>query len=195
MLLRFVHTLAAARRRVACFLMGTRLTPVTRALRGRDIDAALRRCAALVTDWGGGTRIGGCLHEFNQKWSRRVLGQGAVVLLITDGLEREGEHDLGSEAQRLQRSSRRLVWLNPLLGYAGFAPRARGIRALLPHVDEFRPVHNLQSLEQLAAALGERSAAGQPTLGRRGGRGGGASRPARSGRSATAAPLHPAPRR
>lgn len=156
MLLRFIHALAAARRRVGCFLMGTRLTAVTRTLRGRDIDAALGRCGRLASDWGGGTRLGPCLREFNQRWSRRVLGQGAIVLLITDGLERDSEVDLGAEAARLQRSCRRLVWLNPLLGFDGFQPRAQGIRALLPHVDEFRPVHNLQSLEELAAALARR---------------------------------------
>lgn len=153
MLMRFIHTLMLARRRVQCFLMGTRLSNATRWLRGRDIEPALARCGQNVKDWGGGTRLGLCLREFNHRWSRRVLGQGAVVLLITDGLEREAEVDLAAETTRLQRSCRRLVWLNPLLGYEGFAPRARGIVAMLPHVDEFRPVHNLESMQQLAAAL------------------------------------------
>jgi uncharacterized protein len=154
MLLRFLHALVNERDRVHSFLFGTRLTNVTRALRHRDIDVALKKCGAEVNDWAGGTRIGACLVEFNRAWSRRVLGQGAVVLLITDGLDREDAAGLGEAAERLHKSCRRLIWLNPLLRYAGFEPRARGVRALLPHVDEFRPVHNLESLEQLAAALG-----------------------------------------
>ncbi len=153
MLMRFAHTLMTARERVQVFLMGTRLSVATRWLRGRDVDLALSRCGKQVQDWGGGTRLGHCLREFNHRWSRRVLAQGAVVLLISDGLEREPEIDLSAEAQRLRRSCRRLVWLNPLLSYAEFVPRAQGIRALLPHVDEFRPVHNLESLEQLAESL------------------------------------------
>lgn len=159
MLMRFAHTLMTARERVEIFLLGTRLTVVTRWLRGRDIDLSLQRCGKQVVDWGGGTRLGPCLREFNHRWSRRVLGQRAIVLLITDGLERESESepstDLAAEAARLRRSCQRLVWLNPLLSYAGFTPRARGIRALLPHVDEFRPVHNLESLEQLTASLAQ----------------------------------------
>lgn len=153
MLLRFVHTLAAARRRTHTFLFGTGLHNVTRLLRGRDIDAALRRCGAQIRDFGGGTRLGACLHAFNTLWSRRVLGQGAVVLLITDGLERDDPAQLMTEADRLRCSCRRLVWLNPLLAFEGFEPRAQGVRALLPRVHEHRPVHNLQSLDQLAAAL------------------------------------------
>lgn len=153
MLLRFLHVLVNERARVFAFLFGTRLTNVTRALRHRDVDIALRKCGLEVQDWAGGTRIGAALDEFNRRWSRRVLGQGAIVLLITDGLDREGAEGLAPAAERLHRSCRRLVWLNPLLRYAGFEPRAQGIRALLPHVDDFRPVHNLESLEQLAAAL------------------------------------------
>lgn len=155
MLLRFLHTLLRARRRTQTFVMGTQLTNVTRLLRGRDIDLALARCGQRVSDWGGGTRLYSCLREFNFRWARRVLSQsgGATVLLITDGLERDDAALLGQEADRLHRSCRRLIWLNPLLGFDGFAPLAAGIRALLPHVDEFRPVHNLESLEQLAAAL------------------------------------------
>jgi len=168
MLLRFVHTLMQARRRVQCFLLGTRLSNATRWLRGRDIERSLARCGQNVKDWGGGTRLGACLREFNQAWSRRVLSQGAIVLLITDGLEREPDPentvDLAAETARLQRSCRRLVWLNPLLGFAGFAPRAQGIVAMLPHVDEFRPVHNLESLAQLAAALAGQATTPHPLL-------------------------------
>jgi hypothetical protein len=153
MLLRFMHVLANERARVFCFLFGTRLSNVTRALRHRDVDVALRKCSEEVSDWAGGTRIGACLDEFNRRWSRRVLGQGAVVLLITDGLDREAAEGLEEAAERLHKSCRKLIWLNPLLRYAGFEPRAQGVRAILPHVDEFRPVHNLESLEQLADAL------------------------------------------
>lgn len=156
MLMRFIHTLMRSRKRVQCFLMGTRLSNATRWLRGRDIELALTRCGKQVHDWGGGTRLGACLREFNFQWSRRVLPQGAIVLLISDGLERDPEVDLAAETARLQRSCRRLVWLNPLLGYEGFAPRAKGIVAMLPHVDEFRPVHNLESMRQLADALSQR---------------------------------------
>ena len=153
MLLRFLHVLVNQRERVFAFVFGTRLTNVTRALRHRDIDVALKKCGLEVGDWAGGTRIGAALDEFNKRWSRRVLGQGAMVLLITDGLDREGAEGIAGAAERLHKSCRRLVWLNPLLRYSGFEPRAQGIRALLPHVDDFRPVHNLESLEQLAAAL------------------------------------------
>jgi hypothetical protein len=109
-----------------------------------------------VKDWAGGTRLRPCLAEFNRVWARRVLGQGAVVLLVTDGLDRDPEPGLEEEAERLHRSCRRLVWLNPLLRFAGFEPLARGVKALLPHVDEHRPVHNLESLEELGRALGAR---------------------------------------
>jgi uncharacterized protein len=151
-LLAFVHALTNDRDRVSCFLFGTRLTDVTRHLRRRDIDQALSRVSGAVADWGGGTRIGACLHEFNRTWSRRVLS-GALVLLITDGLDRDAGAGLGAEMERLSKSCRRLIWLNPLLRYAGFEPRAAGVRAILPHVDEHRPVHNLESLEQLVDAL------------------------------------------
>jgi uncharacterized protein with von Willebrand factor type A (vWA) domain len=157
MLLRFLHVLVNQRARVFAFLFGTRLTNVTRALRHRDVDLALKKCGLEVHDWAGGTRLGAALDEFNRRWSRRVLGQGAVVLLITDGLDREGPEILAQAAERLHKSCRRLVWLNPLLRYSGFEPRARGIRALLPHVDDFRPVHDLESLEQLAVALASAS--------------------------------------
>jgi uncharacterized protein len=153
MLLRYVHALIAARGRGHAFVFATRLSNVTRALRHRDVDDALARCGRDVTDWSSGTRLGACLREFNRAWSRRVLAGGAVVLLVTDGLDREDTADLGAEAARLRRSCRRLIWLNPLLRYAGFEPRAAGVRALLPNVDEHRPVHDLASLEALGAAL------------------------------------------
>ena len=153
MLLCFLHTLLAARSRAHVFLFATRLTNVTRTLRRRDVDQALARCGHEVQDWSGGTRLRSCLRDFNRTWSRRVLGQGAVVLLVTDGLDRDPEPGLAEEAARLRRSCRRLIWLNPLLRWAGFEPRAQGVRALLPNVDEHRPVHNLDSLEALGRAL------------------------------------------
>lgn len=153
MFLRFLHALVNERARVFAFLFGTRLTNVTRALRHRDVEIALKKCGVEVQDWAGGTRIGSALSEFNLRWSRRVLGQGAIVLLITDGLDREGAEGLAEAAERLHKSCRRLLWLNPLLRYSGFEPKAQGIRALLPHVDHFLPVHNLTSLEQLAHVL------------------------------------------
>jgi len=155
MLLCFLHALLAARGRVHAFLFATRLTPVTRLLRRRDPDEALALCGRQVVDWAGGTRLRACLREFNRAWSRRVLGHGAVVLLVTDGLDRDPEPGLAAEADRLHRSCRRLVWLNPLLRWPGFAPRAQGVLALLPHVDEHRPVHNLDSLEALGRALAQ----------------------------------------
>ncbi|GAC1041014.1 vWA domain-containing protein [Rhizobium sp. No.120] len=151
--LHFLHVLTERRRRVHTFLFGTRLTNVTRAMRHKDPDQALDECAVAVRDWSGGTRIGETLKEFNRLWARRVLGQGAIVLLITDGLEREGVELLSEEMDRLHRSCRRLIWLNPLLRFEGFEARARGVKAMLPHVDEFRPVHNLLSLADLVSAL------------------------------------------
>ncbi len=151
--LHFLHRLTEERRRVETFLFGTRLTNVTRSLRSRDIDVALAGVSDATPDWSGGTRIGASLHAFNRTWSRRVLGQGAIVLLFTDGLERDGVADLAFEMERLHKSCRRLIWLNPLLRYDRFEPRAAGIRAMLPHVDEFRPVHHLASLSDLAQAL------------------------------------------
>ena len=153
MLLHFLHAITNDRDRVHTFLFGTRLTNVTRYLRYRDIDVALEKISKAVVDWSGGTRIGRCLHVFNRDWSRRVLTQGAVVLLISDGLDREGGAGLGEEMDRLHRSCRRLIWLNPLLRYDLFEPKSLGIRAILPHVDDFRPVHNLESLAQLAEVL------------------------------------------
>ncbi|MFZ0986381.1 MAG: VWA domain-containing protein, partial [Xanthobacteraceae bacterium] len=124
-----------------------------RALRERDPDDALTACSAAVPDWSGGTRIASSLRAFNKLWARRVLAQGAVVLLITDGLERDADETLAFEMDRLHRSCRRLIWLNPLLRFEGFEARARGIKAMLPHVDEMRPIHNLESMAGLVAAL------------------------------------------
>lgn len=154
-LLQFFHTLTMKRRNVSTFLFGTRLTNVTRSLKTRDPDDALALCSAGVADWAGGTRIADALSEFNKRWSRRVLGQGATVLLVTDGLEREGEGELKREIDRLHRSCRRLIWLNPLLRFEGFEAKAAGIRTILPHVDELRPVHDLSSLASLCDALTE----------------------------------------
>ncbi len=151
--LHFLHTVTDARKRVTTFLFGTRLTNVTRAIRQRDPDEALAACSAHVTDWSGGTRIASSLHEFNKTWGRRVLGQGAVVLLITDGLERDADDTLAFEMDRLHRSCRRLIWLNPLLRFDGFEARAKGVRTMLPHVDELRPIHNLESMTELVRAL------------------------------------------
>jgi uncharacterized protein len=151
--LHFLHTLTDQRKTVHSFLFGTRLTNVSRSLKSRDPDEALAKCAGQVADWSGGTRIGTSLYRFNRYWSRRVLGQGAIVLLFTDGLEREGTEELQREIDRLHRSCRKLVWLNPLLRFDGFEAKASGIRAILPHVDEFRPIHNLKSMESLVDAL------------------------------------------
>ena len=158
--LHFLHALTDRRRRVHTFLFGTRLTNVTRQMRHRDPDEAIEDCARAVEDWSGGTRIGETLKEFNRLWSRRVLGQGAIVLLITDGLEREGIGTLQAEIDRLHRSCRRLIWLNPLLRFDGFEARARGVRAMLPHVDELRAVHNLEAITDLVAALSGKGGAG-----------------------------------
>jgi hypothetical protein len=151
--LHFMHTVTNDRYRVYTFVFGTRLTNITRYLRFRDVDLALERVGEAVSDWSGGTRIGHSIAEFNRLWSRRLLGQGAIVMLITDGLDRDAGTGLAREMDRLHRSCRRLIWLNPLLRYEGFEPRSLGMRAMIPHVDEFRPVHNLESLEELIGAL------------------------------------------
>jgi uncharacterized protein with von Willebrand factor type A (vWA) domain len=156
--LHFLHAVTDARKRVSTFLFGTRLTNVTRAIRQRDPDEALAACSADVADWSGGTRIASSLHLFNKQWARRVLSQGAVVLLITDGLERDADDTLSFETDRLHRSCRRLIWLNPLLRFDGFEARAKGVRTMLPHVDELRPIHNLQSMAELVRALSGASA-------------------------------------
>ncbi|MDK3016257.1 vWA domain-containing protein [Pseudodonghicola flavimaris] len=165
MVLHFLHAVSNAEgqgwARVHAFTFGTRLTNITRHLRGRDVDAALAAAGAEAQDWQGGTRIGACLESFNRDWSRRVMGQGAVVLLITDGLDRDDPDRLAREIERLQLSARRLIWLNPLLRWDGFAPKARGIAAMLPHVDSFRAGHNIAALEDLAAALSRPDDPGQ----------------------------------
>jgi uncharacterized protein with von Willebrand factor type A (vWA) domain len=165
MVLHFLHAVANRKgqgwARVHGFTFGTRLTNITRHLATRDVDAALAAAGREAQDWSGGTRIGACLHTFNRDWSRRVLGQGAVVLLITDGLDRDDSGQLARETQRLHLSARRLIWLNPLLRWEGFAPRATGIRAMLPHVDAFRAGHSIASLEALAAAISDRADTGE----------------------------------
>ncbi|WP_417434270.1 vWA domain-containing protein [Hoeflea sp.] len=157
--LHFMHVLSERRRGVHTFLFGTRLTNITRQMRNKDPDEAVDQCTGAVKDWSGGTRIGEALRLFNRQWSRRVLGQGAVVILITDGLERDSIDELDTEMDRLQRSCRRLIWLNPLLRFDGFEARARGVRTMLAHVDEFRPVHNIEAMADLVSALGEKDAA------------------------------------
>lgn len=153
LLLHFVHTLASSIYQVESFVFSTRLSRVTRSLRYKQVDVALREVGQAVKDWGGGTRIGDSLHSFNYTWARRVLGSGAVVLLISDGWDR-GEPDLlRAEAERLQRNCYRFMWLNPLLGSPEYEPLTRGAQAMLPYVDDFLPVHNLASLEMLARAL------------------------------------------
>jgi uncharacterized protein with von Willebrand factor type A (vWA) domain len=152
-LLHFLHAVTNDRDRVHVFLFGTRLSNVTRQLRHRDPEAAFQMVSHVVPDWSGGTRIGEALDSFNRLWARRVLGQGAIVLLITDGLDRDSAKGLAENMDRLHRSCRRLIWLNPLLRWAGFEPKSQGIRAMLPHVDDFRPVHNLASLRALVDLL------------------------------------------
>src|ERR1700729_880201 len=152
-LLHFLHAVTNDRDRVHVFLFGTRLTNVTRQLRHRDAEVAFQMVSHAVPDWSGGTRIGEALEEFNHSWARRVLAQGAIVLLITDGLDRDGARGLADNMDRLHRSCRRLIWLNPLLRWSGFEPKSQGIRAMLPPVDDFRPVHNLASLRALVDLL------------------------------------------
>jgi uncharacterized protein with von Willebrand factor type A (vWA) domain len=153
MFLHFLHAITNDRDRVAVFVFGTRLTNITRQLRHRDVDVAMARVAEAIKDWSGGTRIGASLRDFNFKWGRRVLGQNACVLLVSDGLDREAGEGLGEEMERLAKSCRQLIWLNPLLRYEKFEARPAGVRAMLPHVDLFLPVHNLKSLVDLAKTL------------------------------------------
>lgn len=155
MLLHFMHVLTTLRNDVHTFLFGTRLTNVTRFLRFKDVDEALAATSSAVEDWSGGTRIGDCLKDFNFNWSRRVLGPGAIVLFITDGLDRGGGIGLSKQIKLIQKSSKRLIWLNPLLRYEEFAPKPTGVKAILPYVDEFRPIHSLESMDQLVNALSE----------------------------------------
>lgn len=157
MVLHFLHAVSnhkgAGWSKVHAFTFGTRLTNISRHMKTRDVDAALAAAGAEAQDWEGGTRIAHCLHSFNRDWSRRVMGQGAVVLLITDGLDRGDDGDLAKETQRLGLSAKRLIWLNPLLRWDGFAPKATGIRAMLPHVDSFRASHSIASLQDLAEVI------------------------------------------
>ncbi|MFY9315848.1 MAG: VWA domain-containing protein [Burkholderiales bacterium] len=155
MFLHFLHAITNDRDRVSVFVFGTRLTNITRQLRHRDVDVAMARVADAIKDWSGGTRIGWSLREFNWRWARRLLGQNACVLLVSDGLDREAGEGLGEEMQRLHKSCRQLVWLNPLLRYDKFEARPAGVRAMLPHVDRFLPVHNLKSLVDLAHTLSQ----------------------------------------
>lgn len=159
MFLHFLHGLVNDRTDVTVFLFGTRLTNVTRELQHLDVDESIAKVSSAVRDWSGGTRIGATLKEFNYKWARRVLTQGADVLLMTDGLERDDTAQLSREMQRLRRSTKHIVWLNPLLRFDRFEAKASGIRAMMPYVDEFRPVHSLNSLSNLAEALGKRTGA------------------------------------
>jgi uncharacterized protein with von Willebrand factor type A (vWA) domain len=151
-LLIFAHAIAR-REEVETFVFSTRLTRITRQLRRRDVDRALDRVGHSVHDFSGGTRIGEALHEFNRKWARRVLGHGAVVILISDGWDRGDPSLLAVELARLRRLSHRLIWLNPLLGSEGYQPLTRGMAAALPHTDEFMAAHNLQSLDDLGRKL------------------------------------------
>ena len=153
MFLHFLHAITNDRDRVSVFVFGTRLTNITRQLRHRDVDVAMTKVADAIKDWSGGTRIGVCLREFNWRWARRVLAQNACVLLVSDGLDREAGEGLSEEMDRLAKSCRSLVWLNPLLRYERFEARPAGVRAMLPHVDLFLPVHNLKSLVDLAHTL------------------------------------------
>jgi uncharacterized protein with von Willebrand factor type A (vWA) domain len=153
MFLHFLHAITNDRDRVTSFVFGTRLTNISRYLRHRDVDVAMSGVSDAIADWSGGTRIGNCLREFNLRWSRRVLGQNAVVLMISDGLDGDVGEGLAREMERLHKSCRKLIWLNPLLRYEGFEARPAGVRAMLPHVDEFMPVHNVASLLDLARAL------------------------------------------
>ncbi|WP_427313316.1 vWA domain-containing protein [Cupriavidus sp. H39] len=151
----FCHALMQSRERLTVFLFGTRLTNITRSLRERDPDEAVAVVTGQVRDWAGGTRIGAALASFNRHWARRTLSGRATVLLVTDGLDHEQIDLLGEEMARLRRFAHRIVWLNPLLRYPGFAPQARGVHAILPHVDALRPAHNLDSLLALETLLSD----------------------------------------
>lgn len=155
LLLHFIHTIENDMAKVEAFVFGTRLTRITRVLKNRPIDEAITRVSTEVQDWAGGTRIGESIQAFNQEWARRVLRNGAVCLIISDGWDRGDPELLGSEMQRLQRSCYRLIWLNPLLGSPRYQPLTRGMQAALPFIDDFMPVHNLESLEALAQHLSD----------------------------------------
>jgi len=156
MVLHFAHSLTNSWDRVHTFTFGTRLTNISRHLQQKDIDKAVDQAAAAVVDWEGGTRIGACLRHFNYRWSRRVLAQSAIVLLVTDGLDRDNADDISTQVERIQRSCRRLIWLNPLLRFEHFEPLAAGVKALMPFVDDFLPAHNIESLVDLGKVLSAR---------------------------------------
>ncbi|WP_250532694.1 VWA domain-containing protein [Caballeronia sp. AZ10_KS36] len=160
----YCHALLQSRERLQVFLFGTRLTNATRALRERDPDVAVTALGEQVADWSGGTRIGAALADFNRRWARRVLAGRATVLLVTDGLDHEAIDVLDAEMARLRRFAHRLVWLNPLLRFAGFTPRARGVRAILPHVDAMLAAHNLDSLAAVGREMAALSARGAPRM-------------------------------
>jgi uncharacterized protein len=151
--LHYAHGLTRRHLRVHTFTVGTRLTNITRCLAHRDPDIALARAGETVQDWKGGTRLGACLDDFNRRWARRVLGGNAAVMLVTDGLDRDDGGRLAEAAARLHRLAHEVIWLNPLLRFDGFEPRAAGVRALLPHVDRMLPMHNLNRLADLGRAL------------------------------------------
>ncbi len=153
LMLHYVHGLTRRHLKVHTLTFGTRLTNITRSLRNRDPDLALALAAAQVQDWKGGTRIASCLDDFNRHWARRLLGANAAVLLVSDGLDTDAHGELSRAARQLRLFSRQIVWLNPLLRFDRFEPRAAGIRAILPNVDRFLPVHNLASLSDLASLL------------------------------------------
>ena len=152
--LHFIHALNQDQRRVEAFAFGTRLTYLTPALRHNDVDTAVDKISHLVVDWAGGTRIGESLKTFNYHWSRRVLGWGATLIIISDGWERGNLDLLAKEMERLKGHVHRLIWLNPLAGSPGYQPLVQGIKTVLPYCDEFLPLHNLHSLEQVVSRLG-----------------------------------------
>jgi uncharacterized protein with von Willebrand factor type A (vWA) domain len=155
MFLHFMHAISNHRDRVHSFVFGTRLTNISRYLRNKDVDIALEATSRAVVDWSGGTRIGLCLEQFNRLWSRRVLSQGAVVILLTDGLDRGEGDELQKQMDRLSKSCRQFIWLNPLLRYDKFEPKAQGILSMLPYVDVFRSAHSVQSLAELPDLLSQ----------------------------------------
>ena len=155
MFLHFMHAISNHRDRVHSFVFGTRLTNISRYLRNKDVDIALEATSRAVVDWSGGTRIGLCLEQFNRLWSRRVLSQGAVVILLTDGLDRGEGDELQKQMDRLSKSCRQFIWLNPLLRYDKFEPKAQGILSILPYVDVFRSAHSVQSLAELPDLLSQ----------------------------------------
>jgi len=152
-MLHFIHALTRSHPAVSSFLFGTRLTNISRQMQNRDVDEAVQAVSHLVEDWSGGTRISSCLKQFNQEWSRRVMGQGAITLLITDGLDRTTDPGFGTHMARLHKSTSALVWLNPLLRFDGFAPKAHSVKMMIQHVDHFLPIHSLQAMSDLTASL------------------------------------------